>query len=796
MSTRPANAARSDSAFVTSLLRSKDLSASAHLIANHALELVNASAVVLYTVEEGIWIARAVAGLVEVDHRIGPDETSTLASLTADPQVVLFSGTDLTRESYAHLQTRRTLLSLAYVPFIVDQRLIAALEVLSFDSYLSEHDLAALAALAEFAPPALEHALTAQSDKIEDLKAVARLTQLYDLEKTFHSTLEMDALLPLISSKFRDVLSAQAVHIWLVKTDTELLLMSTDGYDSTVAPNSLQRSGEGIAAEVGDSGQPLLIDDPEDSRLIKRNGDTTERIFSLIAAPMMLKDEEIGVVEAVNKMDGTPFSEEDLFLLTSICDTAARALHNANLLQAERKVEILETLVRVSHEITSTLDIDRVLQAVVNNPAAVIPYERAAIALEHRGRVQVKAISGITKSPSAPEFSALREMLEWSSSLNQEVYLRQHGDEINTDREETRLRALSYFEQSGMRGFYVFPLADDQGRIGTFACESSDPDFLSEAHLEMLRVVASQATVALRNASLYQEVPFIGVLEPLLRQKQRFRQLERHRRIAVLAATAAVIAMLVILPIPFRMDGNAAVTPLVSSQVQAQVEGIVRRVLVREGQRVNQGDPLAELEDWEYRGALAAAEARYQSALSSRNRALAANDGGEAGVQQAKADYWQSEVARSRERLARTRLVAVRGGMVATPRVEEFTGRHLDAGQTFAEIVDTGHASVDVAIDEHQVRFLRSGQTAAVKLDAFPAKTFRGDVTVVSPVSYTSGEDRVYYARLDVPNPQALMRPGMQGRAKIMVGWRPFGYVLFRRPALWLYSKLWSWFGW
>ena len=55
---------------------------------------------------------------------------------------------------------------------------------------------------------------------------------------------------------------------------------------------------------------------------------------------------------------------------------------------------ILQTLVEVSGEITSTLNLDRVLQAVVNHTQAIIAFERAAIALEQRGALQIKAISG------------------------------------------------------------------------------------------------------------------------------------------------------------------------------------------------------------------------------------------------------------------------------------------------------------------------------------------------------------------------------------------------------------------
>jgi hypothetical protein len=58
------------------------------------------------------------------------------------------------------------------------------------------------------------------------------------------------------------------------------------------------------------------------------------------------------------------------------------------------------------------------------------------------------------------------------------------------------------------------------------------------------------------------------------------------------------------------------------------------------------------------------------------------------------------------------------------------------------------------------------------------------------------GEERVFYARVTVPNADGPLRPGMQGRGKISAGWRPVGYVLFRRPAMWIYSKLWSWLGW
>ena len=87
------------------------------------------------------------------------------------------------------------------------------------------------------------------------------------------------------------------------------------------------------------------------------------------------------------------------------------------------------------------------------------------------------------------------------------------------------------------------------------------------------------------------------------------------------------------------------------------------------------------------------------------------------------------------------------------------------------------------------------GAGAAVKLDSYPARTFRGKVAVVSPASQPEGDRRVFYARVEVPNPEGAIRTGMRGRGKVSAGWHPAGFVLLRGPALWFWSKLWSWFG-
>src|SRR6202035_3058166 len=104
----------------------------------------------------------------------------------------------------------------------------------------------------------------------------------------------------------------------------------------------------------------------------------------------------------------------------------------------------------------------------------------------------------------------------------------------------------------GMRGFYAMPLNDDTGRVGMLAMESSDPDFLSPAHLKILQVLARQATVALRNAQMYKEVPFISVIEPVLVRKRQFMAMQKKKRAVILALAGIGLLFLVSCPLPMR----------------------------------------------------------------------------------------------------------------------------------------------------------------------------------------------------------------------------------------------------
>jgi len=156
-----------------------------------------------------------------------------------------------------------------------------------------------------------------------------------------------------------------------------------------------------------------------------------------------------------------------------------------------------------------------------------------------------------------------------------------------------------------------------------------------------------------------------------------------------------------------------------------------------------------------------------------------------------------------------TRPLLCSGGKRSTPSVEAHSSsRYQRLPQSRFRAVKKGRNPEPPARNQTQKgngefrlssgaeQLLRAGENASVKLEGFPTRTFRGEVVVVSPKGQVEGDDRVFYARVGVANPDGAMRPGMQGRGKIFTGWSPAGKVIFRRPAMWMWTKLWSWVGW
>jgi GAF domain-containing protein len=439
-----------------------------------------------------------------------------------------------------------------------------------------------------------------EQEKWSSLQTIERLTALYDVASTFSSTLELEDLLPIMAEKIQGNLEAQACNFWLVDSDAnELFCAQQAGEDPTTNKGGRLQIGEGLVGDVAQTGQPRLVSNASDEPALEARLRASEeyQFQSLMCSPLLKEERVLGVVEIVNRPDGKPFDEDDLFYLTNMCEQASNALNNANLLQAERKVHILDALLAISKEITSTLNLDHVLTTVVHEAATVVPFDQCAIGLYDRHRFILGAVSGEAEVPRTPEMEQLRELLTWVAEQSEAISADQTEEGWKVKPEGENAELVRYLEKQGRSGFYAIPLRDEQGTVGVLALLSNTAEFLSESHLEVLAILASQVTVAIRNARLYQDVPLLSIWQPMLKSKRKLEGITASRWLEIASKVGIIALVLIVVPWKSRIQTNATVVPTERRMVSAEVSGVVQRVPVREGQRVSAGDELARLDD-------------------------------------------------------------------------------------------------------------------------------------------------------------------------------------------------------
>src|ERR1700733_9418670 len=685
---------------------------------------------------------------------------------------------EIDADAFEHLDeaTRARVKSVLFAPLPGDAGPAGVVEVLNKRSGdFNADDTNFLEEACRLAGCALTNLGAIESERHTQLSTLERLTALYDLGRTFTSTLELSELLPIVAVKIRDLLGGSVCNLWLADSGTEeLYLVKQVGSDPTVEEGARVPLAEGLLGGIAQQASAKLVEEPASEAGLE------ERI-------------QAGGDFEIQSWMGAAVRKDDTVL-------AAVALHNANLLESERKVHALDALLKISQEITSTLDLDHVLSTVVQQASAVVPFDRCVIGFFDRGKFVLGAVSGETEVPKSREMDDLKSRLEWVAQQDGPVSADLYDDGWHTTPEQARAQISPFLEAHKENGFYGLPLRDDQGRLGVLALLSGDADFLTDKNRETGGILASQTTVAIRNAQLYQQVPLANFLQPFSQKKKKFlAAMPQSRWIQYARRAAFVLAFLILVPWPMRVSTDATVVPAQRRVVSSIDGGVVQRVLVHEGDKVQAGQVLAQLDASDDQMKLAEAEA----ALAQSRRALAEaefhNDPSAAGQAKIRADMHQAQVDLEQQRVGESQLRAPIAGMVITAKVQDKTGSMLTPGDPFCEIVEADRMAVEMSVPENDLALVQPGKKVVVKLNAYPTTTFDGEVDRIGAQTQVESGDQYFIVRAVFANRNQLARSGMVGRARIRAGgrcvhsgWYPVGYTLLRSPFEWAWQKAWA----
>ncbi|MFA4903151.1 MAG: sensor domain-containing diguanylate cyclase [Desulfobaccales bacterium] len=179
-------------------------------------------------------------------------------------------------------------------------------------------------------------ALPEDTSSLTTTGQVERLLATIEFSKALVSAYDMETLLTAILNRIKAIIPAQNWSLLLIDPQTQELYFAVV---VGVAPEAVKdirlKPGEGIAGAVAHTGTPIFIPEvDQDSRFSARVDTTTGfETRSVIALPLLVRGEVIGVFEVVNVEDERYFREKYLPHLTILADYVAIAVDNVRNLQ-------------------------------------------------------------------------------------------------------------------------------------------------------------------------------------------------------------------------------------------------------------------------------------------------------------------------------------------------------------------------------------------------------------------------------------------------------------------------------
>jgi len=248
------------------------------------------------------------------------------------------------------------------------------------------------------------------------------------------------------------------------------------------------------------------------------------------------------------------------------------------------------------------------------------------------------------------------------------------------------------------------------------------------------------------------------------------------------------------------VTANGRIVPRTDVKISAYVPAKIIKLPVEEGDVVEEGQLLVQLDDTEYRAAVNQAKAQLASAKASLEQArLVYNrqkelfekklsseekyDMAKTELDLAKARYEQAVASldQAKYNLSKTTMTSPMDGMVTSLNAE--VGEIVmiwtmnNPGTVIMTVSDMSEIETEVEVDETDIAQVKIGQEAEIEIDAYPDTTFRGKVTEIGHTARISGlgsQDQVtnFLVKIMLLDEVPSIRPGMSASVDITTDFR------------------------
>jgi HlyD family secretion protein len=626
--------------------------------------------------------------------------------------------------------------------------------------------------------------------------------------------------------------------IWLVGSAKGEFQLCTEVNFETSAFQSDEAQRAAILkllTQVIDEKRPLVLP-PENPAATEPAAASPNRTpYPFLHVPLFLKGKPLGVLQVwlMPYVTRENYGEFATFLM-SLAAYVEQHLQSRQLGNLVLEIQRLQHLLRFSGDLAGSLDALEVARLTANYGRDLAGCDRCSLLLHDTDRWSVMAISGqemvekksaLVKAMAAfvgvhceagSRILSKKELLANAEATPSPALPEGGGApaaDLSPSVKKTDEVDLAYFELSHVVSAVVCPILDSEKRIvGALFFESSVENFFGaptkagsaalpgpHALTDWIATHSGRALLAARD---YQTLPLVRPLRKLRDLKLALTGPRQTRRLFKGVCVVAAVAAVAMWPKKWEVNGNCTLIPTRHAQVVAEIPGRLQKILIREGERVNEGQVLAqldtrmletELEITRQQKAVHETEAgRYRAG---GDEALAQGAHSQARIAELKMEQLKTEIANSSLR-------APFDGTILTKDIELHAGEVLQAGSAFAEVAALDKWELQMEVSEQDigmvenalkdrgaigVSFILYTQTASV----VPTKL--SSRKQISAAAYPKEKESVFYVSIEDPeipaDMQKNLRPGLTGRARIEVGRQPFGAVLSRKIVRWFQMR-------
>jgi len=441
----------------------------------------------------------------------------------------------------------------------------------------AEEDLALLGSVAT------EVAGTIRNSRLynDARKRVSELITLNEIGRAISSTFEVKGTLGHVAKSTLRLLSGEGCTVRLAGEGRGVLKVVVDeGYSRPGFRRELRSVGNELALRIHGDKRPLLINGPEDSPL--HSSLAALGVASFLGVPIVSQGKCLGTISYYSTSPRLRFDMEGVHLIQTVCSQLANVIENASILRkAQRlaqenqvKVQRISTLYDVARALMSTVKMERLLPIMLY--ALISPgglnFSRAILflttedgeelcarmAMGPRDRKEARRIGRLPRGllgDGAPGVAGeeIRRLL-WSDVGNLSIPMSDASclvaravKEKRSVRTESGCGAPTGGDDAAPRGvfcgghppsFAAVPLVfKGEARGAVYVDNLFQERPITEEEIQLLTMFASNACLAMENASLYESL--LGALDTVRTTQDRLVQSEKLMALGEMAAKIA-----------------------------------------------------------------------------------------------------------------------------------------------------------------------------------------------------------------------------------------------------------------